>query len=116
MPYSAVTQPPPLPAIQRGTLSSTDAVQMTRVSPSEISAEPVALRTKPGSISTGRRSRACARARARRTVSCRHLHRRQGDALDLAERHLQEARAERAKRLDVAGAPEAVGALSARAG
>jgi hypothetical protein len=56
IPYSAVTQPRPLPTIQRGTLSSTEAVQMTRVSPAEISAEPVALRTKPGSISSGRSS------------------------------------------------------------
>jgi hypothetical protein len=33
--YSAVTQPRPLPSIQRGTESVTDAVQMTRVSPWE---------------------------------------------------------------------------------
>ncbi len=31
-----------------------EAVQITRVSPIEISADPVAVRTKPGSISTGR--------------------------------------------------------------
>jgi hypothetical protein len=55
MPYSAVTQPRPLPVIQRGTLSWAEAVQMTRVSPTEIRAEPVAGRTKPGSISVGRR-------------------------------------------------------------
>jgi hypothetical protein len=54
--YSAVTQPRPLPSIQRGTLSSTEAVQITRVSPTEISAEPSAVRTYPGSIVTGRRS------------------------------------------------------------
>jgi hypothetical protein len=48
-----VTQPRPLPASQRGTLSCTDAVQMTLVSPIEISAEPEAVRTKPGSIVTG---------------------------------------------------------------
>ena len=52
--YSAVTQPRPFPAIQRGTPSSADAVQMTRVSPTLISAEPVAVRTNPGSIETGR--------------------------------------------------------------
>ena len=56
IPYSAVTQPLPLPAIQRGTLSSAEAVQITRVSPTEINAEPVAVRMKPGSISVGRRS------------------------------------------------------------
>ncbi len=54
MPYSAVTQPRPRPAIQRGTLSTADAVQITRVPPCAISAEPVAVRTKPGSIATGR--------------------------------------------------------------
>ena len=54
MPYSAVSQPRPLPVIQRGTPSCAEAVQMTRVSPIEISAEPVAVRTNPGSISTGR--------------------------------------------------------------
>src|SRR5919199_5811829 len=36
----------------------------------------------------------------------------QGDALDLAERQLQEACAERAERVDVAGAQEAVIALA----
>ena len=50
IPYSAVTQPRPEPISQRGTLSCTDAVQITRVSPIEISAEPVAVRTNPGSI------------------------------------------------------------------
>jgi hypothetical protein len=54
IPYSAVTQPRPEPDIQRGTLSWTDAVQITRVSPTEISAEPVAVRTNPGSIVVGR--------------------------------------------------------------
>ena len=53
IPYSAVTQPRPLPDIQRGTESWTEAVQMTRVSPQEISTEPVAVATKPGSIVTG---------------------------------------------------------------
>jgi hypothetical protein len=54
IPYSAVTQPRPLPAIQRGTDSCTDAVQITRVPPQAISAEPLAVLTKPGSIVTGR--------------------------------------------------------------
>ncbi len=58
IPYSAVTQPVPRPAIQRGTDSSADAVQMTRVSPIVISALPVAGRTKPGSIVVGRSSSA----------------------------------------------------------
>jgi hypothetical protein len=54
IPYSAVTQPRPEPARNLGTDSSTEAVQMTRVSPAEMRAEPVAVRTKPGSICTGR--------------------------------------------------------------
>jgi hypothetical protein len=54
IPYSAVTHPRPDPASQRGTDSWADAVQITRVSPAEISAEPVAVRTNPGSIVAGR--------------------------------------------------------------
>ena len=50
IPYSAVIQPRPWPIIQRGTDSCTDAVQITRVPPQAISAEPVAVRTKPGWI------------------------------------------------------------------
>ena len=41
--YSAVTQPLPLPRIQRGTSSSTDAVHSTRVRPKETSTEPAAI-------------------------------------------------------------------------
>ena len=37
-------------------MSLTEAVQITRVLPIEISAEPSALATKPGSIVTGRMS------------------------------------------------------------
>ena len=55
IPYSAVTHPRPEPASHLGTDSSTEAVQITRVSPAEMSAEPVAVRTKPGSMPTGRR-------------------------------------------------------------
>jgi hypothetical protein len=54
IPYSAVTQPVPRPSIQRGTDSSTEAVQMTRVSPCAIRAEPVAVGTKPVWIVVGR--------------------------------------------------------------
>jgi hypothetical protein len=56
IPYSAVTHPRPDPDSHRGTPSCTDAVQMTRVSPAEISADPVAVRTNPGSIVIGRNS------------------------------------------------------------
>jgi hypothetical protein len=56
IPYSAVTHPRPFPASHFGTPGWAEAVQMTRVSPIEISAEPVALRMNPGSIVTGRSS------------------------------------------------------------
>jgi hypothetical protein len=42
MPYSAVTQPWPLPRRKGGRLSSTLAVHSTRVSPTSISTEPSA--------------------------------------------------------------------------
>ena len=42
IPYSAVTQPCPVPRIQPGTRASTLAVQSTFVSPKEISADPSA--------------------------------------------------------------------------
>ena len=53
IPYSAVTHPRPRPAIQRGTDSCTDAVQITRVSPHAIRTEPVAVETKPGCMRHG---------------------------------------------------------------
>ena len=46
MPYSAVTQPCPLPRRKGGTLSSTLAVHSTRVSPKLTSTEPSAWRVK----------------------------------------------------------------------
>ncbi len=58
IPYSAVTQPVPLPAIQRGTLSCTVAVQITRVFPIENSTEPCADCMKSGCRSSGRSSSA----------------------------------------------------------
>jgi hypothetical protein len=48
-----VTQPLPRPCIHLGTDSFTDAVQITRVAPIEISADPSAVATNPGSIVTG---------------------------------------------------------------
>ena len=56
IPYSAVSQPPPDASRQPGTESTTEAVQITRVPPTAISADPCALRTKPGSIWTVRSS------------------------------------------------------------
>jgi hypothetical protein len=50
MPYSAVTQPLPLPRSQGGTLVSTDAVHSTRVSPKLTRQLPSAWRVKPGSM------------------------------------------------------------------
>ena len=44
MPYSAVTQPSPLPRLCGGTFSSTEAVQSTWVSPKATSTEPSACR------------------------------------------------------------------------
>src|SRR2546430_1090532 len=58
--YSAVTQPRPAPLSQRGTSSTAEAVQITRVPPAAIRTEPVAVRMKPVSMRTGRSS-SCAR-------------------------------------------------------
>ena len=54
--YSAVTQPFPLPFIQRGTFSSTVAAHSTWVSPILIKADPSANGASLGTISTGRSS------------------------------------------------------------
>ena len=56
IPYSAVTQPLPLPFRNGGTRSSTEAAQSTCVSPRAIRAEPSAWRATPVWIATGRRS------------------------------------------------------------
>ena len=50
MPYSAVTQPWPLPRRKGGTFSSTDAVHSTRVSPKLTRQLPSAWMVKPGSM------------------------------------------------------------------
>ena len=47
MPYSAVTQPCPLPFRNRGTESSTDALHKTLVSPNSIRTEPSAYLVYP---------------------------------------------------------------------
>jgi hypothetical protein len=54
IPYSAVTQPSPLPRLCGGTFSSTDAVHSTRVLPNSISTEPSAWMVKPRVMRTGR--------------------------------------------------------------
>src|SRR3546814_20334858 len=54
MPYSAVTQPWPLPRSQGGSRSSTLALHSTCVSPNLMRHEPSAWRVKPGIISITR--------------------------------------------------------------
>src|SRR5664279_6378276 len=54
MEYSAVTQPVPFPRRKGGTDSSTDAVQITRVSPNSTSTEPSACFVKFLVMHTGR--------------------------------------------------------------
>ena len=56
--YSAVTQPSPLPFIQRGTSSSTDAVQSTRVSPKVTRHDPMVMVVKSRVKLKGRSSSA----------------------------------------------------------
>ena len=55
-PYSAVTQPSPLPVRKRGTPGVTVAVQSTRVSPAETSTLPSAYFVKPRRKLSGRNS------------------------------------------------------------
>ena len=52
--YSAVIHPLPVPFMKPGTLSSMEAVQMTRVFPTSISAEPSAVEMNSGMMFTGR--------------------------------------------------------------
>src|SRR5580700_11749542 len=54
IPYSPDIHPLPELRKNAGTVSSTDAVQMTRVFPISISAEPSAVEMKSGTMLTGR--------------------------------------------------------------
>src|SRR3954466_6581657 len=72
MPYSAVTQPSPLPRLWGGTFSSTDAVNSTFVSPNSMSTEPSAWIVKPRVMRTGR-SWSAARPRGRMKLMGRSL-------------------------------------------
>jgi hypothetical protein len=54
MPYSAVTQPSPLPRLCGGTFSSTEAVHNTWVLPKAINTEPSACMVKLRVMRTGR--------------------------------------------------------------
>ncbi len=56
MPYSAVTHPLPVLRRNGGTLSSTLAVQITRVRPASISTDPSAWIVKLGVMVVGRSS------------------------------------------------------------
>ena len=58
MPYSAVTQPCPLPRKNGGMFSSIVAVQMTLVLPQAISTEPSACGRKLGVMVMGRNASA----------------------------------------------------------
>src|SRR6185437_692588 len=109
----------PRPAIQRGTDSWTDAVQITRVPPHEISAEPVAVRTNPGSIVTGRSSSGARPWLRSRLIAAPPPPRSSprlgelGEAGELhvlhrAERELEEAGSQRAQGLEVSRGQEAV--------
>src|ERR1043166_7798358 len=66
--YSAVIHPLPVPFIKPGTLSSMEAVQITRVFPTSISAEPSAVEMNSGMIFTGRICSGC-RLSERKNVS-----------------------------------------------
>src|SRR5919198_669281 len=101
IPYSAVTQPRPEPARNRGTDSSTDAVQITRVSPAEMRADPVAVRTKQA-------SRFAPPVRVRGAPSCRGGLALEVDVHDVVERHLEEPRTQFAEAVHVSRAQEAV--------
>jgi hypothetical protein len=54
IPYSLVIHPLPLFRIHDGTVSSTDAVQITRVFPNSMRADPSAVDMKSGIRFTGR--------------------------------------------------------------
>ncbi len=106
--YSAVTQPRPFPAIQRGTSSSTLAVQITRVPPASIRHDPVAVPMKPGVIAIGRRSPGARPSLRASPVTPPSSPSSAGS--DLADRQLEEARAEAAELLRVARGEEPVAA------
>src|SRR3954453_22575614 len=118
IPYSAVTQPLPRPCIHFGTRSSTDAVQITRVPPCSMRAEPLAVLTKPGVITTGRSSSGDVRPSAliASILSGNGASdRRVGGSLDLhvpdaGDRQLEEADAEAPELLRISGREEVVGA------
>ena len=86
--YSAVSQPRPRPAIQRGTPCSSVAVQSTRVLPAEKSTEPCGCSRKSTSRSSGR-SWSGLRPSLRAHAAGSQLGER--DLLDLGDRQLEEA-------------------------
>src|SRR6478609_9127685 len=68
--YSAVTQPLPVSFKNGGTFSSTEAVQMTQVSPARMSAEPSGSFSQSGVIVRGRSS--SGRRPSGRVMGCGH--------------------------------------------
>src|SRR5206468_9735851 len=100
--YSAVTQPSPCPFRNGGTLSSTDAVQMTLVAPNSTSTEPSGCKRKSRVTVTGR-SWSGPRPSRRGIASARPRERRRLDGrprpLLPGARVLGEAREDRARDL-----------------
>ena len=119
IPYSAVTQPVPRPAIQRGTLSSRRG-RADHARLADRDQRRAGRRAHEARLDLDRAQLArAAPVAARRCVRLAHATAStaaSSHVLDLAERHLQEARAELREGLRVAGAEEAVVALAARAG
>src|SRR6478609_5688296 len=85
--YSAVIHPLPVPFIKPGTVSSMEAVQITRVLPTSISVEPSAVEMNSGIMFTGR---ICSGARwsERKNVSLLFFNVNQLDVFNWAPKEL----------------------------
>src|SRR5215813_8355375 len=94
--YSAVIQPLPEPFRNEGTVSSIEAVQITRVFPTSIRADPSAVETKSGVMFTGRICSA-ARLSERKIMFLLFFN---VDQLDIFNRISQERAAEPAELFD----------------
>ena len=106
--YSAVTQPLPRPCIQRGTESLTEAVQITRVLPIEISAEPSArgdesrVDRRPAGCRPGR-GRSCGRLASRESFTRARTAPRGEPASAYTARGMRHAQAQRWREVGVEG-------------
>ena len=111
--YSAVIQPRPRPRSQRGTLLlDRGGAEHARL-PLRVEHRAVRLLEEVGDDLE--RAQLVGPAAVLPAHAGGRLELREGDVLDLAERELEEALAERAEELRVAGGQEAVGALAALA-